>query len=176
LDDESLVRKLTGQENPLIFNKDKRIRLWKEYIPSDWYWIYNCSVSRCSVSRWFGFQEPLTQAITKDGFDISWVLLCGPDYVKVNGVPPIPQWGCKDIIVSNIGRPADFISPAVNRLKMLEGCEAWKGITLELEALQRYSRESTSWVYSWIFMIGPLYAQYMLDEGRFNSTPNGAKT
>jgi hypothetical protein len=37
LDNESLVKKLRGQENPLIFNKDKRVRLWKGYIPSDWY-------------------------------------------------------------------------------------------------------------------------------------------
>jgi hypothetical protein len=162
LDDDSLEAKLTGQENPLIFNKNERIRLWKGYVPSDWYWIYDRS-----VNEWFGFQERLTQAITEDGFDISWVLLCGPDYVKVNGVPPIPQWGCKDIIVSNFGRPADFIFPTVNKLKTLEGCEAWKGITLDLQALQ-----STSWLYSRIFMIDPIYAQCKLDKGRFNSAPS----
>lgn len=62
-------------------------------------------------------------------------MLCGPDYVKVSGVPLIPAWGCKDVIVSNVGRPTDFISPTVNRLMILEGCEAWERITLDLEAL-----------------------------------------
>jgi hypothetical protein len=109
------------------------------------------------MSEWYGFQELLTQVITKDGFDVRWVLLGGPDHVKVNEVPPIPQWGCKDIIVSNVGRPADFTSPTVNKLKMLAGCEAWEGITLDLKALQRYARKSTGWVYSGIFMINPIY-------------------
>jgi len=119
LDDESLVKKLRGQENPLIFNKDERVRLWKGYMPSDWYWMYDRS-----MSEWYGFQEHLNQVITKVGFDVRWVLLCGPDHVKVNEVPLISQWGCKDIIVSNVSRPADFISPTVNKLKMLAGCEA----------------------------------------------------
>lgn len=164
LDDESLVKKLRGQENALIFTKAERIRLWKGYGSSDWCWIFDGS-----VSEWCGFQKRLTQAITKDGFDISWVVLCGPDYVKVNEVPSMPVWGCKDIIVSDVGRPADFISPAVNRLKALEGCKAWEKAVLDLKALQRYAKEVTSWVYSGTFMIAPICARRMLDEGGFNS-------
>lgn len=160
LDDESLVKKLRGQENALIFTKAERIRLWEGYGPSEWYWIYDRS-----VSEWRCFQERLTQTITKDGFDISWVILCGSDYVGVNGVPPIPVWGCKDIIVSDVGRPADFISPTMKRMKMLEGCEAWSEAVLDLEALQRYAKEGASWVYSGVVMIDPIHAQHMLDEG-----------
>ncbi|KAN0089981.1 hypothetical protein V8E51_018560 [Hyaloscypha variabilis] len=159
LDDESLVWKLRDQENPLIFHKDERVRLWKGHVPGDWYWMYDRS-----ISEWYGFQERLTQAITKDGFDVRWVLLCGPDHVKVNEVPQLPLWGCQDIIVSNVGRPAEFVSPTGNKLKMLAGYEAWEGITPDLKALQRYAKESTAWVYSGIFMISPIHGQCILDE------------
>jgi hypothetical protein len=81
----------------------------------------------------------------------------------------MPVWGCKDIIVSDVGRPADFISSAVNRLKALEGCKAWEKAVLDLKALQRYTKEVISWVYSRTFIIAPICAQRMLDEGGFNS-------
>jgi hypothetical protein len=164
LDDKVLVKKLNSrdQENLLIFKKNERVRLWQGYVPSDWYWTYDRS-----VSEWYGFQKRLTQAAAKDGFDVRWAVLCGPDYVTVNGVPPIPAWGCKDIIVSNAGRPANFVSPTMNSLKTLKGCQAWEGITLDLETLQRWAKESASWLISGIFMVAPKCAQRMLDEGRF---------
>jgi hypothetical protein len=164
LDDEFLVKKLNSrdQEKPLIFKKNERVRLWQGSVPSGWYWTYDRS-----ESEWCCFQKRLTEATAKDGFEVRWAVLCGPDYVTVHGVPPIPAWGCKDIIVSDAGRPADFVSPTMNSLKTLKGCHAWEGITLDLEALQRCARESASWMISGLFMMGPKSAQRMLDEGRF---------
>ncbi len=161
LDDDSLMRKLGGQKDPLIFNKAERVRLWKGYVPSAWYWIYDRS-----VNEWDDFQKRLTQAITEDGFELSWVGLCGPDYVKVNEVPSIPTWGCRDLIVSDVGRPADFIFPTMNKLKVLDGCGAWEKITSDVEAVQKYARESTNWVISGMFIISIKAAQSGLNKGK----------
>lgn len=56
----------------------------------------------------------------------------------------------------------------MNRLKALEGCKAWEKAVLDLKALQRYAKEVTSWMYLGTFMINPICAQRMLDEGGFN--------
>jgi hypothetical protein len=165
LDDESLERKLQGQDNALIFTKGERITLWNGYGASDWYWTYDGS-----VSEWFSFQKRLTQAITKDGFEVSWVALCGPDYIGVNWVPSMPVWGCKEIIVSDVSRPADFTSRAMNSLRSLKGCEAWEELVLDVEALQIYAKGSVSWMYSGLSIISPMFARHVLDEGGLNST------
>lgn len=164
LDDESLIRKLSGKKNAMIFTKAERVRLWNDYVPSDWYWTYDQS-----ESEWFDFQKSLTQAITKDGFEVSWVALCGPDYVGVDCLPPRSVWGCKEIIVSDIGRPANFICRARNTLINLSGCEAWEELVPDLEAIQKYAKESTSWVLSGLFMLCHTFAQHLLDKGQWKN-------
>ena len=120
------------------------------------------------MSEWSDFQESLTRVITEDGFQISWVVLCGPDYVGVDRLPPAPTWGCKEIIVSDISRPANFTRRARNKLTNLHGCEAWKRLVPDLEIMQQYAKESTSWIVSGMFMLNQTSAQHLLDEGKLN--------
>lgn len=163
LDDEYCKRKLGGQKRPLIFTKAERARLWNGYGLSDWYWTYDRS-----ESEWYNFQKRLTDNISKDGLNISWVALCGPEYVNLDGIPSVPVFGCKDIMVSDAGRPADFTTRGVDRLRTLKGCEAWEEVLLDFKALQRHAREDTSWVYSGIFMINPIYGERMIREGKLD--------
>jgi len=160
LDDESLVKKLIGHKSPLIFTKAERIRLWNGYGRSDWYWTYDRS-----TDEWFESQRRISKTISKDGFDISWTMLCGPDYVQIHQVPQIPVWGCKDIIISDAGRAADFTPCAVKRLTSLNGCGTWGEMVLDFQTPQTYAQEAVSWMFSGAFMISPQSTQQMLGKG-----------
>lgn len=158
LDDKSLID--AAKKNAIIFSKAERVRLWKGYVPSDWYWTFDRS-----ESDWYSFQQSLTQVITKDGFELSWVALCGPDYVRIDFLPPASAWGCKEIIVSDIGRPADFNHRARNKLIVLRGCEAWEKLEPDLKTMQKYAKESTNWIFSGLLTIQP-FSRRLLDESK----------
>lgn len=146
LDDKSLIKNFASKKNPVLFTKTERVRLWKGYVPSDWYWPYDRS-----ESEWFDFQRNLTEVITKDGFKVSWVALCGPDYVRIDCLPSSLEWGCKEIIVSNIGRRADFVRRARNTLTNLRGCEAWEKLRPDLETIREYATEGASWLFTGLY-------------------------
>jgi hypothetical protein len=73
LDDASLISKFKAQKGAQIFTKAQRVRIWKDYVPSDWHWVYDRS-----IEEWFAFKDRLIEAIAQDGFDIKFVCLCGP--------------------------------------------------------------------------------------------------
>lgn len=129
LDDNSVKHKYRRDNNAMLFTQAERVKLWNGYVPSDWYWTFGRS-----TSEWFDFKERLTAAITQDGFNISWVVLTGPDYFEINKEPPVPNWDCKEGIVSNVSRPPYFAPCEVSVLTTLSGCEAWKELMLDIES------------------------------------------
>jgi hypothetical protein len=167
LDDEKLTEKLKEEKNSMIFTRSERIRLWNGYGPSDWYWTYGGS-----KLEWDAFQERLTKAIVDEGFEVSWVMLCGPDYVQVNRLPTGAKWCCKEFLISDIGRPADFTSLDSSRLITIKGCDPWESITPDFEALERYARESTSSMISGSFTTNPKYTLNKMDEGALLLKPS----
>jgi hypothetical protein len=80
----------------------------------------------------------------------------------------VAAMGLRYVIVSDVGRPADFTSRAINSLKTLKGCASWTEDTPDLDALYRSAQESTSWFHSGLFILCQSHAQSMLDEGRLN--------
>ena len=177
LDDALLRAKLRGRDKSrgrdkeIVFTKSERVRLWNDNVRSDWFWIYNRS-----DDEWDFFQERLTQDISQDGFEISWVLACGPDYfarpwtTHGESSAPYPEhcWGCGDIIVSDVGRPADFsydIGKPEKQLIAFRNCEAWKELELDIEALREYATETTSWLVSRIFISRPTNGRALLEKG-----------
>ena len=54
LDDASLIPKLRAQKGAQIFTKAQRVRLWKDYVPSDWCWVYDRS-----IEEWIAFKDHL---------------------------------------------------------------------------------------------------------------------
>lgn len=164
LDDERLDRKCRAQGENLMFSKKQRVELWRgKYWPSDWFWVYDHT-----EQEWTEFRRLLTKNITDDGFDLSFVLLCGPDYVQLRELPSPMSWDCKDIIVSNVGRPADFISSA--GLVTLENCEPWEKAALKRDIIQRDALEKVAWFYSGLSLLScrPQALQTMLNEGKYN--------
>lgn len=160
LDDESLRGKFSKQGGTLILPKDERVRLWGDCSLNDWYWVFDRS-----ETEWLIFQKRLSQVVTKAGFDIRWVWLCGPDHIKVDRTP-IQAWGCKEYIVSDVGRSASFTSNTIDRLTSLKGYGAWEEIAPDVEILKKDATDCARWRCSG-FMIDPRVARRNLNEGIF---------
>jgi hypothetical protein len=50
------------------------------------------------------FRRHLTDVIARDGFDLQFVVLGGPDYMRRYSTPPWKAWDCEEIITSDAGR------------------------------------------------------------------------
>jgi hypothetical protein len=164
LDDERLASKFRDQPDTRIFTQAQRVRLWKDHAPSDWYWVYGGN-----QEGWYTFQNRLAEDIVQDGFDIKFICLCGPDYVEVNRPPPIHIWGCKEFLVSDIGRPADFTNGDLNCLTTLKGYKPWKEVSLDHENMWKRVEEDLNWIFSGVAILSPSYVQIMLDDGEYCS-------
>jgi hypothetical protein len=96
LDDEALVGKFGSQSNILMLKKHERIRLWRGHGLADYFWVYNGS-----EGSWRAFQRQLIENVARDGFELKFSLLCGPDHMQdMETFPPEP-WGCKECFFSN---------------------------------------------------------------------------
>ncbi|KAF5637268.1 uncharacterized protein FTJAE_5683 [Fusarium tjaetaba] len=122
-DDERLKMKMERRETGIVLSREKRQNLWRgDGIPVDWAWVYDNS-----VASWPGFRAKLVNALKRDGVDLKFVLLFGPDAITADGGYNPECWNCGDAITSDISRPVDFRYP--NSLRQLSGCEPW--ISLE---------------------------------------------
>ncbi|KAK2873278.1 hypothetical protein FQN49_002468 [Arthroderma sp. PD_2] len=147
VDDDKVIWKNQGEG--LLFTQDQRVQLWQgEYGPSDWYWVYDRT-----EKDWDYFQRRLTEDISRDGFDLKFTVLCGPDHIGLNKVPSGLPFGCDEVFVSDVSRRADFVrSP---RLRKLNGCSDWEKISLDDGYLEQLAWERARWVYSGLRLIAP---------------------
>lgn len=164
LDDNKLVSKSRAAGEDMILSKEQRVQLWRQkYYPNDWFWVYDRT-----EQEWEESGRLLTHRITGDGFDIEFVLLCGPDYVRLHELPPPMSWCCKDIITSDISRRADFVSWM--GLRSLINCGPWKKIAPRKDIIWEDALEKTAWLCSGISLlyVQPQTIQSMFDEGKYD--------
>lgn len=69
----------------------------------------------------------LPDAITRDGLDLKFVILMGPDHVRRNWTPPWKAWDCEEIVVSDLAKSAGFTT-LEGALLQLKDCESWKRV------------------------------------------------
>lgn len=118
-DDERLKMKMDKRETGIVLSREKRANLWRgDGIPVDWAWVYDNS-----EASWPGFRTKLVNTLKRDGVDIKFVLLFGPDAITADGGYNPTCWDCGDAITSDISRPVDFRYP--NSLRQLAGCTPW---------------------------------------------------
>lgn len=163
LDEDSLARKFEGEKETLILSKEQRVSLWNgdhKLGPGPSFWVFGGS-----TDEWPSFQHHLSEATAKDGFEISFIALAGPDYVRTAAVPIMPVWGCKDIIVSDISRTADFTSHVSKERRQLNKCESWEAVMPIHGELKKRAEEGASWIYSGLCMMGPKAFQSMTHSG-----------
>ncbi|KAI4257598.1 MAG: hypothetical protein L6R42_005548, partial [Xanthoria sp. 1 TBL-2021] len=149
LDDDILKSKFQHRKNTDIFTKVERVSLWKEMVPSDWYWVYDRS-----AKEWFEFRRRLMTDAAHDGFEIKFVVLCGSDYVTLKNAPT-GALGCEEIIVSDISRAADFFSPRMAAPLAVKGYRPWEKIDVEITSLGTMAGEDAARVYGRLSFMSP---------------------
>ncbi|KAG9250614.1 uncharacterized protein F5Z01DRAFT_665330 [Emericellopsis atlantica] len=146
LDDEDVAQKCQGSR---VFTKDQRVRLWRgEYVPHDWLWVYDRS-----VEEWGYFRQRLTLAICRDGFDIGFTVLLGPDHIRRTFPPHWGAWDCDEILVGNAGRVADFTS-SHGRLLRIEDCEDWEAVVENEDQMHQRALRTVAWCPTSLNMLG----------------------
>ncbi|XXG99597.1 hypothetical protein Hte_005938 [Hypoxylon texense] len=144
----AIIVPVTGQRkqytDDVWFEKAQRIQLWTgNQGPHDWLWFYERR-----GREWDEFQERLISAVKRDGFHLEFILLCGPDNVDMDHMSPKDDiWGCKNIIVSDVGRAASFVR-ANGKLTRLSTCTAWEPVSIDPREIVRKSTDTAEWILS----------------------------
>ncbi|KAL9024516.1 MAG: hypothetical protein Q9180_007880, partial [Flavoplaca navasiana] len=158
LDDEDLKSKFKNQKETKIFTKKERVNLWKDMVPSDWYWVYDRSVKEFST-----FRRQVVEQTAKDGFDIEFIVLCGSDYVSVKRAP-MGAWSCEKIIVSDISRPADFFGPGKATPERIEGFKDWKKVDFDIGRLSAKAKDDAAMVFARLSFFSSRMLESMREE------------
>lgn len=115
-----------GEEADLVLCEEERAELWAGVgLPVDWVWIHNSY--QCD---WKSTRSRLAELANGDGFDLRFLMLCGPEHfslVEDGEVPENPnKWGCEGWITSDAGRHVDFeLGPNAVPPIMSVNCTQW---------------------------------------------------
>ncbi|KAF9769865.1 hypothetical protein IL306_012646 [Fusarium sp. DS 682] len=118
-DDERLKMKMERRETGIVLSREQRVNLWRGNGTADWVWVYENT-----EASWAEFRKNLVSEVKKDGIDLRFLLLFGPDAITAEGGYNPVCWDCGDAVTCDISRPVDFRYP--NTLRQLAGCEPWK--------------------------------------------------
>lgn len=136
LDENRVQDKCDRLGQSLVLTKVERAHLWQGYTPSPWYTVY----SRSEL-EWHWFRKDLEKVTARDGFRLRFVLLYGPDLIRVNEDRRWHRaWDCDEIVTSNVARAADFTTPG-RHLVSLEGCHGWERLRWNDAELARHAEK-----------------------------------
>ncbi|KAI0377343.1 hypothetical protein F5Y04DRAFT_291840 [Hypomontagnella monticulosa] len=130
--------KLYGEE--MALKKNQKARLWLGDQLHDWIWVFEQS-----TDSWDSFRGRLTYAASRDGFALDFIFLSGPDHVNTDDV--ISSWDCKNLIVSDVGREANFVRPGGAYLT-LDGYSSWRTLRPDKKELVQKATETAMWLLS----------------------------
>ena len=148
LDDDDVDAKCRHTGNGIVLTKDERVRLWRGHGRHDWQWVYDRQ-----IQEWFSFRRCLTEAIRRDGFNLKFAVLVGPDHSKRGAILPWNAWDCEEIITSDIGSAADF--SIGNNLLQLRDCEPWEYAAWSDEALAHYAVTAAAFMVDGLSLLAP---------------------
>ena len=118
-----------------MFGIEERSLLWEEDIAfPEWAWVYR-DTTRCFSN----FLDRLKQAVQKDGYELDFVMMYGPE-IGSPDEPPTGAYGCKTIVMSDAARKASF-QRSSGRLKIFDNCTMWQRVPVDKERLERHARE-----------------------------------
>jgi hypothetical protein len=158
LDDDSVRAKCRALGQTLVFSKNQRVRLRRGYGWHDWCWIYDGS-----TSEWPSLRRRLTEAAAHDGFDIKFVALTGPDHVSLRKPLVWNPWDCKQIIVSDVFRSADFTT-SVGTLRPFEECDSWKQVCWDEDIAVRQATRTAAFLGGGLSLLSPAVLNEILEE------------
>ncbi|KAK1995351.1 hypothetical protein LX36DRAFT_683112 [Colletotrichum falcatum] len=107
LDDDFVRAKCDRQGQSLVLRKSKRARLWQSdpRFRPEW-WAYSRSTSAFN-----SLMERLEDAIERDGFEIRFTAVFGPDHVSRRESYDGRTWYCHETITSDAGRRSNLVKP-----------------------------------------------------------------
>ena len=86
----------------------------------------------CQKRGTFGADAEDTE---KDGIQLKWIMLGGPDWFTTQQVCNPREWGCPDAITSDVSRPVDFRRPI--QMLRLPNCGPWDSPRIDYLRLER---------------------------------------
>lgn len=160
LDDEYVQGKSRTAGDGLTFTREQRVKLWRGYVSHDWYWVYDRS-----VKEWESFRQRLTACMTRDGYDVEFIGLLGPDYLQKDSSVPWNCWNCKAMISSDVSRRADLLESGT--LAQLPECEPWQQVVWNYTDLTQYVKEKVAVLAGVMALIAPTALETNLSIGAF---------
>ncbi|KAI1053793.1 hypothetical protein LB507_007392 [Fusarium sp. FIESC RH6] len=134
-DDHYLQYKMDRRDNAIVIPKEQRARLWRgSGIPVDWAYVFDGP-----GKEWAPFRANLANEARKDGFDVDYIVLNGPDVITYGRGFDAECWDCGDAITSDISRPVDFRCPST--LRQLNGCSPWERLKINRSRIEQEIRE-----------------------------------
>lgn len=144
-DDENLDSKLCLKRYCHAMPKTRRIRLLEESgMPRNAVWVYPLSnlmergQTKHPTDR---FKEAVVEVAARARLDVKFVLLSGPDYVRIDCTPIVqddPKPIMADVITSDVSRPADFRTP--NGLVQISDYQGWGKVSVDVNKLRLQMR------------------------------------
>lgn len=129
-DNRRIGVKTCNETTPLILPREQRVNLWRKAdVLNDRFWVFDRS-----EDEWWKFRDQLENAVRKDGIELKFIMLGGPDWIRCNRLADPVYWKCADVITSDVCRPVDF--RYANSLAQIAGCTAWEKPRLDIERLR----------------------------------------
>ncbi|EXJ86726.1 hypothetical protein A1O3_03679 [Capronia epimyces CBS 606.96] len=150
LDDDRVIEKCEALGQSLAFSKEQRVQIWRGYGPHDKYWAYGGS-----EGEWPSFRHRLNEDCARDGFEVKFIVLAGPDQVSQDDVSWNPR-DCEEILVSDVSRSADFTT-SEGTLEQFEECDPWEPVFWNEEAATRHATSSAA------FLGDPRYFEHLME-------------
>lgn len=136
-DETTLSDKMSEAECPMVLTRKQRISLWlTNGFPKEWAWIFNRT-----QAEWNTFRTSLGRSVQRDGFNLKFILVGGPDNIGHGTIMDPSFWNVRDFITSDISRSVTF--RAENSLGQLSGHTVWKIVDTDRVAIERGVR---SWM------------------------------
>ena len=133
--DESVRKKVRSAGDTFMFGIHERSLLWEEDTAfPEWAWVY-----RDTTREFSKFLERLKQATKRDGYELDFVMMYGPEIASPND-PPTGAYGCKTVIMSDAARKASF-QRSSGRLQDFDHCTEWQRVPVDQKQLELHARE-----------------------------------
>jgi hypothetical protein len=161
LDDEVLAEKMETRSSNMLLTKTQRVGLWRGHGLASFFWVYDDS-ARC----WTTFESRLVHDVSRDGFELEFLVLCGPDHLQDMHTFPSMPWGMRQCLVSDIGRDSDITSTTNTTIRQLDLYGPWRRTIIDCDSLREKAEARVISGIARLSMVGPKCTEDMLRRGR----------